>query len=348
MSLTSSFRLTFGIVCLVLAVWASPAAADYATTVMGDGPIGYWRLGEATGPTAMDSSGNTANLDYTLFPAGDFGQPGGILGDPDTSVQFTPVPPNADLGDPTTHPTIVSPNTTDFGFASGQSFSLEYWLKVAPGNTSSGDAGVLVKGYDSAQATPWYLSRYRPNAGGTVDFFLRDPANVSRSANSSKNLTDDQWHHVVGVYDNAAAEVQIFVDGNKEGATGGVPAADYGTNARPFTIGNHFNRGFDGLLDEVAIYDSALNSDQVAAHFLAGGGVPDPLLNVDFGNSINAGGGPGGVQVGFFPFEGTESVGTGDITRSFLSSIPSRNAFESMVLGSFLKNAPRRCELLRA
>jgi len=221
-----------------------------------------------------------------LFPAGAFAQPGGMVGDANTAVQFAPNPPNAAINAPSTHPTIVSPNTTDFGFGSGGSFSLEYWLKVAPGNTSSNDAGVIVKGYDSAQVTPWYMTRYRPNVGGgTVDLFLRDPGGASFTTNSSTNLTDDQWHHVVGIYDSTVAEIQIFVDGVQEGSQGGVAPAAYGTNTRPFTIGNHYNRGFDGLLDEVAVYDSALDVVQIATHYFEGSGTsPDPLLNIDFGS----------------------------------------------------------------
>lgn len=337
MNNTSGFGLTLAIATAVLITLTSPAAADYVTTVMGDGPIGYWRLGESAGPTAVDSSPSAANLDYTLFPAGDFGQPGGIVGDADTAVKFTPAPlPNAPLGSPSTHPTIVSPNTTDFGFASGGSFSLEYWLKVAPGNASANDAGVIVKGYDSAQARPWYLTRYRPNVGGgTVDFFLRDPGGANSATNSSTNLTDDQWHHVVGVYDSAVAEVQIFVDGVQEGSRGGVPAAAYGTNDRPFTIGNHFNRGFDGLLDEVAVYDSALDAVQVATHYFEGSGTsPDPLLNIDFGSSANSGGGPGGGQRGFYGFEASEGDGTADVTRTFPSSLGTADAVD-VTIGGF-------------
>ncbi len=332
---TSNSRLVLLIAAAVLVGWACPAAADYVTTVMGDGPIGYWRLGEAAGPTAVDSSGAGADLDYTLFPAGDFAQPGGIVGDANTAVGFTPAPPNAPLNSPSTHPTIVSPNTTDFGFASGGSFSLEYWLKVAPGNTSANDAGLLVKGYDSAQATPWYLTRYRPNVGGTVDFFLRDPGGASFATNSTTNLTDDQWHHVVGVYDATDAEIQIFVDGVQEGARGGVAAAAYGTNDRPFSIGNHYNRGFNGLLDEVAVYDSALDAVDVATHYFQGSGTsPDPMLNIDFGSGSNNGGGPGGGQAGFYGFEANEADGTADITRSFPSSLGAADAVD-VTIGGF-------------
>ena len=223
----------------VLAACASVAVADYPATVLEDNPVAYWRLGEGAGPTATDATSNGYDLEYALVPAGDFGHPGAIAGDDDTAIHFTPNPPHASLGQPTTHPTLTRPNATDLGFAAGQSFSIEYWIKVAPGNGSSGDAGIITKGYDSAQTQPWYLMRYRPNAGGIVDFFLRNPDD--RFVNSTTSITDNRWHHVVGVYDSHAAVIRIFVDGFEEGTTSNVAPNGYGTNDRPFTFQLHRN-----------------------------------------------------------------------------------------------------------
>ena len=118
------------------------------------------------------------------------------------------------------------------------------------------------------------------------------------------------------------AEIRIYVDGVQEGSRGSIAAAPYGTNGRPFTVANHYNRALDGTLDEVAVYGAALNSAQVATHFFTGSGTsPPPLLKIDFGSSGNDGGGPGGQQGGFYPFEGTESSGAGDVTRTFPSGL---------------------------
>jgi hypothetical protein len=231
------------------------AKASYIAAVLADNPIGYWRLGESAGATqAQDETSYNRPLDYNGFSNPDYGQPGAIVADLDTAMRFT-----------TARPTIASPNTTDFGFASGQSFSLEYWIRVAPGNASSTDAGVVDKGYDSAQARPWYLSRYNraSNGGnGMVDFYLRNTAGTSRYvlSTSSVPLNDDEWHHVVGVYDSADAQVRLYVDAVYQGAATGVPQAAYGTNSRRFIVGNHLNRAFDGQVDELALYAVALDN----------------------------------------------------------------------------------------
>ncbi len=324
-------RLTTSVLALVLiAVATSPATADYVSTVLADNPISYWRLGEATGTTATDAVGGT-DLQYVLFPEADLAQAGAILGDGNTAVHFTPNPPNAALGDPSTHPTLVSSDVADFGFAAGQSFSLEYWIKTAPGNTSTNGAGIITKGYDSAQALPWYLTRY---TGGSVDIYLRDASSNNSNAVASTSVTDNQWHHVVGVYDSAQAELQIFVDGIQEGAVGGVPAGDYGVNAQPFTIGNHYNRAFDGWLDEVAVYDSALGVVDVANHYFVGSGnSPAAALDIDFGNSAGSGGGPGGSLPGFYPFEASEGDTTDDVTRTFPTALGTADAVDVTIGG---------------
>jgi len=268
---------------VVLLVAAAPAhAALYDAAVLGDNPIAYWRLGEAAGAAqALDATAYARPLDYAGFAAGDYGQPGVVVGDPDTAMRLTMA-----------RPTISSPNTTDFAFAAGQSFSLEYWIRVAPGNASSTDAGVVCKGYDSAQSRPWYLSRYnRTSNGGTgmVDFYLRDPGGASNfvASTGSVPLNDDAWHHVVGIYDSAMAEVRLYVDAILQGTATGVPAAAYGANSRRFIVGNHFNRVFDGQVDELALYAVALDNvdgvggidalSRVAAHYEAGRTViPEP------------------------------------------------------------------------
>ena len=53
-------------------------------------------------------------------------------------------------------------------------------------------------------------------------------------------------------------------------AAGRSPLWTYGTNSRPFTIGNHLNRKLDIKLGEVAVYDKALTAERIRAHYQAG------------------------------------------------------------------------------
>jgi hypothetical protein len=268
----------------------------YSDTVLADNPDGYWRLGEASGAgQAQNLADPVQPLTYNGFSAVNYGYTGAVLGDPDTAVRLT-----------ASSTTISSPNNTDFGFASGQSFSLEYWLRVAAGNSSSTDAGVVDKGYDGTQDRPWYLSRYnRASNGGSgmVDFFLRNTGGTNRSVQSTSSvpLNDDTWHHVVGVYDSSNAEVRLYVDNIFQGRATGVPADAYGTNSRPFIVGNHLNRRFDGQIDELALYPVALDNldgtggvdayNRVSAHYYAALGLA-PVPGVVFNTGVDASGVP--------------------------------------------------------
>src|SRR5262250_3258382 len=50
------------------------ASDQYSSVVLAKGPVGYWRLGEASGPTASDASGN--GYDGTYLGNATFGQAG--------------------------------------------------------------------------------------------------------------------------------------------------------------------------------------------------------------------------------------------------------------------------------
>ena len=93
--------------------------SPYAQAVLDDKPIGYWRLGEATGPTAFDRSPN--GLDGTYFGGVSPDQPGAILGDPDTSALF----------DGTTGYVKVPPDPSFNQI--GNDLTIEAWIKGTKG-----------------------------------------------------------------------------------------------------------------------------------------------------------------------------------------------------------------------
>ena len=64
---------------------AASTTSTYAQAVMQDGPIDYWRLGEANGTVGADMIGTRP---FTAA-APTFGRPGAIVGDTDTAVAFT-------------------------------------------------------------------------------------------------------------------------------------------------------------------------------------------------------------------------------------------------------------------
>jgi hypothetical protein len=76
----------------------------YRAAVMAKNPIAYWRLGESSGPNAVDETQNGHDGIYIGNPA--FGQPGAIHGDSNTAVQFNgsnyvEIPDSVDFSQPT-------------------------------------------------------------------------------------------------------------------------------------------------------------------------------------------------------------------------------------------------------
>lgn len=277
-----SGRILFASLVLIAFAGSLALAGDpYSVAVLQDGPVGYWRLDEAPGATlAEDLSGNDFDLVLTGFDAGQFAQPGATLGG-NTALRFRDAK-GGSLREDTAERTVGD----GIPFASGQSFSFEYWVRFPIGHQSSGDPGILGDNYDQNQNQPWYMSRLTAGTGGTkvADIYLRGGGNYQ--AKGVTDLEDDAWHHIVGMHDGVNHQVRLYVDGVLEGTAGGVPTTvAYGANADSFILGQHLNRTLDAWLDEVAMYDKALDDvdgngvidveNRVLAHFQAAS-VPEP------------------------------------------------------------------------
>ena len=84
---------------------------------------------------------------------------------------------------------------------------------------------------------------------------------------SNTQVTDGNWHHVTGTYNGS--EMSIYVDGVLENTCGaGVLVSQDGVS--PITIGAYrpgsSSYQFDGLVDELNIWDTALNQEQIQSN----------------------------------------------------------------------------------
>lgn len=92
------------------------------------------------------------------------------------------------------------------------------------------------------------------------------------------DVPPNEWHHVAMVWgadqstvDDFFVPRRIYLDGVEVGFSEDTNVAKLIFSGEWF-IGNDQNRGFAGLLDDLAIYDSALTGSQVAAITAAGNG----------------------------------------------------------------------------
>ncbi len=89
-----------------------------------------------------------------------------------------------------------------------------------------------------------------------------------RCFDSTVSLVEDEWNHIVGVYDGS--RLFIFINNEPAGELGGAPS-DISTTDDPLYIGTDLNAGrpnyLQGQLDDIRIYNRVLDEDEITMLF---------------------------------------------------------------------------------
>jgi hypothetical protein len=215
----------------------------YADEVLADGPIAYWRFGEEVTPVAVDASGNGHEGTYAAVT---LGHEGAIAGDPDTAVRIAA---SSDSG-------VAFGN--GFAFAGDQPFSAELWVKPER------EDACLMGQADYDDEGQRYLGWF---------FYFQDASVTLRRAGigvtAPGDLSMSEWTHLVATFDGVT--LSLYRDG--ELANQRVTSSDLVQGAQPFLVGRMTNwQSYEGLIDEVALYDYALPPARIAAHHAAATG----------------------------------------------------------------------------
>jgi hypothetical protein len=200
--------------------------------------VAWWKLDEYAGDVAADSSGN--------------GHDGSLLGNASWAGGVTG---NALLLDGQNSYVNVG-RDPDFDITS--QITVSAWIKV--GKFDRQWQAIVTKGDNS-----WRLQRNLES--GTLEFActgLSVPGAEWGSIFGTVDVDDGQWHHTAGVYDGQG--LYLYVDGNLDvssEASGKIRVDD-----RPVYIGENAgapNRFWNGLVDDVRIYNYALSAAEIAA-----------------------------------------------------------------------------------
>jgi hypothetical protein len=163
-------------------------------------------------------------------------------------------------------------------------FSVQAWVKIAIGDTQ-GMAAVAKHWQTLAQG--YYLSINNAGDGdtkvNTVGFFSAN-GDPYQAAVGGTAIYDDQWHQLVGVYDNNTAYIYL------DGVLVGTGLTGFSNNTADFIIGGDIRNGspvntFQGEISQVEIYDNALSPSDV--HSLYESGItPEPSTILLFGSGL--------------------------------------------------------------
>jgi tetratricopeptide (TPR) repeat protein len=210
--------------------WQNPQAFGNAELA---GMLGWWKLDETEGATAKDSSGGNHNGSLIGNAKWAQGKIGGAI----------------ELDGKSGFVRIADESAFDIA---GQ-VTVACWVNIrsVPHNWMA----IVTKGDDS-----WRLS--------TVENQRKFHASVSSwqqlMADGTTEVSAGQWHHVAAVYDGSV--MRIYVDGKLDVTkpwAGGINKNDFdvliGENAQ------QKGRFFDGLIDDVRIYNYALPENEIAS-----------------------------------------------------------------------------------
>lgn len=219
----------------------TPSATAYASVVLGDGPVAYWRLGETSGTAAADSAGSNAGV----YSGGvSRGVAGAVSGDPNGAAGFDGATGKVSVPDAD-------------GLRLNGAFSVEFWARLS--SFANSYPGVLRKG--ASWTANGYLIYY------TSDGKVRFKRNNQEVATPAGSLVSTAFRHFVVTFDGA--NVCWYVDGALSVCAARSVPANAGTDG--LVLGQGDNPG-NQALDEVAVYAKALTASQIANHHSAGTG----------------------------------------------------------------------------
>jgi hypothetical protein len=122
-------------------------------------------------------------------------------------------------------------------------------------------------------------SPYRSYFLGTIPtsnhfrFIISSDGTSTSILDSNTTLVTETWYHVVGVFNASAQTMELYVNGSLDNSMSGgsVPTSVFNTSVNG-AIGRHEGPGdyFDGLIDEVEIYNGALSTSEIEAIYDAG------------------------------------------------------------------------------
>lgn len=215
---------------------ASNATNTFVRVIDSNSPVkGSWHLDEGSGTTAYDRSGNGNNGTLYNSPAWVDGKFGKALSF-DGSNDYVTTP-------------IISNTLTDF--------TMEAWVKAS--SVPSNRRIVMGSGWNY---NDWYIGiNLSSNTGAPARkwlFWVASNSQIAYVAAPDEIVAGD-WYYLVATYEGTTGK--FYINGNYIGSF----TFTRKTDTNPFQIGRSYSgEYFNGLVDEVRVYNRALTSAEVS------------------------------------------------------------------------------------
>ncbi len=211
----------------------------YRDEVLADAPIDYYEL---ESPAGTDSG----NGGIALIPNG--GITTDVVGKWGNGWAFDGTDDYASI---TSFPTLTS------------AFTFEAWVKApAPQGMTASDYPTIIR----RDGSDIVLLRVRASGlgvePGQAEVYI---AGTTLTSGPSYRVDDGNWHHVA--FTQSGNQARLYIDGvQRASATTAQSTFNFGTGVGYIGYGGSSAEHFQGTLDEVAIYSTALSAARITAH----------------------------------------------------------------------------------
>lgn len=274
---------------------SNPTVNPYADLVLNTQPgniLGFWRLNESVGATvAIDSS--PAGQDSVALNNISFGNPSLLGGDEDNECALFP-------GTSTGY--IRLENNVNNGPLRASQFTISGWFKMPTSafgtSTSTGTGGVsaiplVTKGRSETDSAGFNVNYFMGIATNKLCGDFESGSGTNHPITGSTTLVPGRWYFGAITYNGT--HFRLYLNGVADAtavATTDVPDI---TTAQPACVGSAMTTGavaaggFNGYIDEVVIWNTALTASQILALWETGR-ITKVLSGVSSGISTVSGG----------------------------------------------------------
>ena len=221
-------------------------------------PVGYWRFDEASGTTAYDDSGNGNTGTITIGAGGTQttiagARTNGAAGKFGKCMSFDGTDDYAEVP----HSLSIDPQ---------QAWTLSAWVK----RSVAGVQHSILEKYDWASGKGNYTMRI--NSNDKLSASIVNGTSGQDVGTGTVSINAGAWYHVAATYDSSTHTLTTYVNGAQDAQNTNVTY-----NPMPSTVtlkigarGNDSGTKFNGLMDDVRIYNYARTSDQILQDYTQG------------------------------------------------------------------------------
>lgn len=211
--------------------------------------VGAWYMNSAGSTNETDRSGNSETLTADTFVAGSATVPSGYSG---ASRDW-------ERGD-NDHMKHADGGSTDL---SGTAMSIACWVRIESFNSSDGSWNAIATKYSGTNDRTFFLNAVTGTSTSVGELSIRfyNSSDTSSILSSTSNgISTATWYHVAATYDGSSTK--LYVDGT-EVASGSL-SGNLDNSTSEFVVGGiNSHSYFDGLIDELIIFDRAITASEV-------------------------------------------------------------------------------------